>query len=58
MLFLVAFSSLFFLIGIVVILFVEGLPVFAHVSLSQFLFGKRWYPTSSLLPSLGHCLLF
>ncbi|HXL02533.1 MAG TPA: phosphate ABC transporter permease subunit PstC [Candidatus Atribacteria bacterium] len=47
MLFLVAFSSLFFLIGIVVVLFVEGLPVFTHVSLSQFLLGRRWYPTSS-----------
>ena len=30
-----------------VILFAEGLPVFAHVSLSQFLLGRRWYPTSS-----------
>ncbi|HOQ50531.1 MAG TPA: phosphate ABC transporter permease subunit PstC [Candidatus Atribacteria bacterium] len=46
-LFLIAFSSLFFLIGIVVVLFAEGLPVFAHVSLSQFLLGRRWYPTSS-----------
>jgi len=46
-LFLIAFSSLFFLIGIVVVLFAEGLPVFAHVSLSQFLLGRRWYPVSS-----------
>jgi len=43
----VAFSSVFFLIGIVVVLFGEGWPVFAHVSLSQFLLGRRWYPTSS-----------
>jgi len=40
-----AFSSLIFLIGIVVILFREGLPIFKVVSLSQFIFGRAWYPT-------------
>lgn len=51
-LFLVALSSLLFLIGIIVVLFVEGLPTFREVSLSQFLFGRRWYPTSEP-PRLG-----
>ena len=51
-LFLVALSSLLFLIGIIVVLFVEGLPTFREVALSQFLFGKRWYPTSEP-PRLG-----
>ncbi len=51
-LFLVALSSLLFLIGIIVVLFVEGLPTFHEVSISQFLFGNRWYPTSEP-PRLG-----
>ncbi len=51
-LFLVALSSLLFLIGIIVVLFVEGLPTFREVSISQFLFGNRWYPTSEP-PRLG-----
>jgi phosphate transport system permease protein len=40
-----AFSSLLFLAGIVIVLFREGLPVFKEVNLFHFLFGKSWYPT-------------
>ncbi len=40
-----AFASLLFLVGIVVVLFKEGLPIFKHVKLVAFLFGKSWYPT-------------
>ncbi len=40
-----AFSSLLFLLGIIVILFKEGLPVFEVVRLFEFIGGKAWYPT-------------
>lgn len=30
---------------IMVFLFVEGLPIFKHVSVSDFIFGSYWYPT-------------
>jgi phosphate transport system permease protein len=40
-----AFASLLFLIGITVILFKEGLPVFKEASLVKFIFGQSWYPT-------------
>ncbi|MFC1566687.1 phosphate ABC transporter permease subunit PstC [bacterium] len=40
-----AFASLIFLVGIVIVLFKEGLPVFKHVKLFSFFFGKYWYPT-------------
>jgi phosphate transport system permease protein len=44
---ILAFSSLFFLLGIVIVLFREGIPVFRVVSVSQFLLGRSWYPTAS-----------
>ncbi|HPN87744.1 MAG TPA: phosphate ABC transporter permease subunit PstC [Candidatus Omnitrophota bacterium] len=40
-----AFSSLVFLLGIIIVLFKEGLPIFQKVSFSKFIFGKTWYPT-------------
>ncbi|MFA5068685.1 MAG: phosphate ABC transporter permease subunit PstC [Candidatus Omnitrophota bacterium] len=40
-----AFSCLVFLVGISVILFKEGLPIFREVSFFDFIFGKLWYPT-------------
>ena len=40
-----AFSSLLFLVGITIILFKEGLPIFKEVGLFEFVFGKNWYPT-------------
>jgi phosphate transport system permease protein len=42
-----AFASLVFLIGIVFVLFKEGLPIFSVVSIKNFIFGKFWYPTYS-----------
>ncbi len=49
---ILAFSSLFFLIGITITLFTSGLPVFREVGLLEFIFGKEWYPTYSP-PSFG-----
>jgi len=46
------FSSLIFLLGIVIVLFKEGLPIFKSVSFSSFIFGKSWYPTYST-PEFG-----
>lgn len=43
--FFFAFLSNIFLIGIVLILFREGLPLFKEVAFLDFLFGKHWYPT-------------
>ncbi|MDD5120726.1 MAG: phosphate ABC transporter permease subunit PstC [Candidatus Omnitrophica bacterium] len=40
-----AFSSLFFLVGIMIVLFKEGTPIFKDVGFFKFLFGTRWYPT-------------
>ena len=42
---LLAFSSLLFLVGITIILFTEGLPIFKDVNVFKFIFGKDWYPT-------------
>ena len=42
-----AFSSLFFLVGIILVLFKEGLPIFKQVKLGEFIFGRAWYPTYS-----------
>ena len=62
LLFLVALSSLFFLIGIIMTLFWEGIPAFQHIRLSEFLFGRRWLPTADpplfgLLPLFTGSLL-
>jgi len=38
-------SSLLALTGIVVFLFMEGLPLFKEYSVFKFLFGHLWYPT-------------
>jgi len=43
----VAFSSLIFLTGIVLVLFIEGLPAFSVTGILSFIFGKSWYPTST-----------
>ncbi|MFA6358289.1 MAG: phosphate ABC transporter permease subunit PstC [Candidatus Omnitrophota bacterium] len=44
---ILAFSSFLFLIGIVFVLFKEGLPIFSKVGFGNFIFGKSWYPTYS-----------
>jgi phosphate transport system permease protein len=41
-----AFASLFLLLGITIVLFKEGLPIFKEVGLLDFLFGRAWYPTA------------
>ncbi len=38
--------SLISLLGIMLFLFYEGLPIFDTVSVTSFLFGEWWYPTS------------
>jgi len=38
-------SSLLALAGIVIFLFMEGLPLFSEYSFFNFLFGNLWYPT-------------
>ena len=40
-----AFSSLFFLVGIIIVLFREALPIFSKVKVGDFLLGQAWYPT-------------
>ncbi len=56
-LFLCAMMSLIVLGLIMFFLFHEGLPIFNHVSIKEFLFGKYWYPTSDP-PSFGIFPLF
>lgn len=41
-----AFASLVFLVGIVLVLFREALPIFKTVSPGAFLLGESWYPTA------------
>ena len=43
--FIFALASCFFLAGIVLVLFKEGLPVFGFVSIKDFITGREWYPT-------------
>ena len=47
-----AFASLIFLIGIVIVLFKEALPIFQKVKPLEFILGKAWYPTYST-PEFG-----
>jgi phosphate transport system permease protein len=42
----VAVVSIAVLLAITLFLFVEGVPIFAQVSVKDFIFGKFWYPTS------------
>ena len=44
--FCIALASLTTLALIVMFLFMEGLPIFAKVSIKDFLFGQYWYPTA------------
>ncbi|MCX5781391.1 MAG: phosphate ABC transporter permease subunit PstC, partial [Elusimicrobia bacterium] len=41
----IAFSSLIFLVGIIYVLFREGVPFFKEVGLFKFILGRNWYPT-------------
>lgn len=49
---MVAFSSLVFLTGIMLVLFKEGLPIFQKVGVARFVLGRDWYPTHEP-PSFG-----
>lgn len=44
--FFIALASMLTLGLIVAFLFMEGLPIFGKVSVTDFIFGKYWYPTS------------
>jgi phosphate transport system permease protein len=44
--FVVATASITILFLIMLFLFKEGIPIFKTVSVSEFIFGKYWYPTS------------
>jgi len=41
-----AIFSILALFGIILTLFMEGIPVFQEVSLKEFLFSTQWYPTN------------
>jgi phosphate transport system permease protein len=43
---LIALACITTLGMIVFFLFSEGIPIFAKVSIKEFIFGKLWYPTS------------
>jgi phosphate transport system permease protein len=49
---IVALASITTLALIVIFLFMEGLPIFAKVSVKDFIFGKYWYPTDDV-PEFG-----
>ncbi|HHO76056.1 MAG TPA: phosphate ABC transporter permease subunit PstC [Deltaproteobacteria bacterium] len=40
-----ALASLVFLVGIIITLFKESIPIFSHYSFFHLLFGTQWYPT-------------
>ena len=42
---ILAFTSLLFLVGIMVTLLATGLPAFQEIGLFNFILGKDWYPT-------------
>ncbi len=44
--FVVGLSSLLVLLTIMIFLFKEGIPLFREINISDFVFGKEWYPTS------------
>jgi len=46
MFFVIATASISILFMIMLFLFKEGLPIFKTVSVTDFIFGKYWYPTS------------
>ncbi|WP_319523857.1 phosphate ABC transporter permease subunit PstC [uncultured Desulfosarcina sp.] len=46
MFFIIATASISILFLIMLFLFKEGLPIFKTVSVTDFIFGKYWYPTS------------
>ena len=55
--FISSLTSIFFLTGITIILFKEGLPLFKEISFAEFFLGKSWYPTFDP-PDFGMLPLF
>jgi len=51
------FASLVFLLGIIILLFKESLPLFQKVNIVHLLFNKEWYPTHNP-PEFGMLALF
>ncbi len=45
--YIIGFSSLLVLLTIMVFLIKEGVPLFTGISISDFITGKEWYPTSN-----------
>lgn len=45
--YIIGFSSLLVLLTIMVFLVKEGVPLFTEISISDFITGKEWYPTSN-----------
>ncbi len=45
--FMIAFVSIAILLLILFFLVKAGLPIFDKVSVTEFIFGKYWYPTAS-----------
>jgi len=43
---IIGLSSLLVLLTIMIFLIKEGIPLFKEISISDFIFGKEWYPTS------------
>jgi phosphate transport system permease protein len=57
-LFIISISALLILLGIFAFLFFTGIHSFKEISLSEFLFGNLWNPTSYTKPSWGIFGLF
>lgn len=51
--FLTACSCILVLFLIMAFLFLEGLPIFNEVSVSDFILGSGWYPTHEYAPEFG-----
>jgi len=45
--FIIALSAILTILLIMFFLFKEGLPLFSKISITDFIFGTSWYPTSS-----------
>jgi len=44
--FIIGFTSLLVLLTIMIFLIKEGVPLFKEIKISEFIFGREWYPTS------------
>ncbi len=51
--FAVATASIGILLLITIFLFAEGIPLFDKIGISEFIFGRDWYPTDDNNPDFG-----